>query len=141
MPWTLEGAHEEVRRLLGARPGGFVEGDELEVVVGDRTLYVAVLPFGPESAVVQVMAPLLAGVADRDELCEALATAPLAYTRPLVYDDDGGRTVLLVLRFPGDQLRADVLEHALTTVAADAGRLDPELEARFGASWTLEGPA
>lgn len=140
MPMSPDAAWAEVRSLLGARPGGFTEGDELAVAVGERTLYVCVLPFGPEAAV-QVMAPLLAGVADSDELCEVLATEALTFTRPLVYDDDGGRTVLVVQRFHADQLRADVLEHALATVAADADRLDPVLEARFGATWTLEGPA
>lgn len=139
MPLTLEAAWTEVRTLLGARPGGFEEGDELAVAVGDRTLFVCVLPFGPDAAV-QVMAPLLAGVADGDELNEVLATEPLTFTRPLVFGDDAGRTVLLVQRFPADQLRADVLEHALATVAADAARLDPALEERFGATWTLEGP-
>lgn len=138
---SFEAAQAEVRRLLGARPGGFRDGDELVVRVDDRDLYVAVLPFGPDSAVVQVMAPLLGGVADTDELCEALATVALTYTRPLAYDDADGRTVLLVLRFHADQLRADVLEHALATVATDAARLDPDLTARFGATFTLEGPS
>ena len=130
----------QVRALLGARPGGFEEGGELAVTVGDRRLYVAVLPFGPDSAVVQVMAPILGGVADSDDLCLAVATAPLALTRPLVYDDEAGRNVLLVFRFHADQLRGDVLELALAKVAAEAAVLDPELEARFGATWTLEGP-
>lgn len=140
MAMTLESAGAELRSILGARPGGFTDGDELAVAVGERTLHLCVLPFGPEAAV-QVMAPLVAGVADGDELCEVLATEALTFTRPLVYDDDHGRTVLLAYRFHADQLRPDVVEHALATVAADADRLDPALEARFGATWTLEGPA
>ncbi|MFN8018435.1 MAG: hypothetical protein U0P45_09955 [Acidimicrobiales bacterium] len=141
MPRGPDETWDEVRALLGARPGGFEEGDELAVVVGDRRLYVAVLPYGPDAAVVQVMAPILAGVANSDDLCLALATSQLAFTKPLVFDDDGGRTVLLVLRFHADQLRGDVLDFALAKVAAEAGVLDPALEGRFGATWTLEGPA
>lgn len=139
MPRGVDETWGEVRAMLGARPGGFEEGDELAVAVGDRRLYVTVLPYGPDSAVVQVMAPIVV-VPDSDELCLAVATAPLTFTKPLVFDDDAGRNVLLVYRFHGDQLRADVLEFALAKVAAEAGPLDDDLERRFGATWTLEGP-
>lgn len=140
MPRSPDEAWTELRNLLGARPGGFTEGDDLTAAVGERTLFVRVLPFG-DAAVVQVMTPLLAGVANTDGLAEAVATASLTWTRPLVFDDEDGRQVLLVHRFHADQLRADVLDHAIATVAADAEQLDPELEAAFGATWSLEPPS
>lgn len=141
VPTGFDDVQAQVRALLGARTGGFEERGEAAVIELDgRTLEVQVLPYGPDAAVVQVMTPLLVAVADRDELCEALATASLTFTRPLVFDDDAGRNVLLVQRVVGDQLRADVLDHAIANVAVDAARLAPDLESRFGATWTLEGP-
>lgn len=141
MPKGVDEVGAEVRALLGARTGGFEERDGTAVLsAGGRALEIDVLAFGPDAAVVQVMTPLLVGVTDRDELCEALATAPLTFTRPLVFDDGAGRNVLLVQRFHGDQLRTDTLEHAIANVVTDAERLEPELEASFGATWTLEGP-
>lgn len=138
----IEGRWAELLRLLGDRVDPSTTDDvEVAVEVDGRRLYATVLPFGPDSSVVQVMAPLVAGVADSDELCEAVATAELAFGRLLLFDDgSGGRSVLHVVRFHQDQLCAAVLEHALREVAATAARLEPDLEARFGATFTLEGP-
>jgi hypothetical protein len=143
VPVSYESADELLRRLLEARPGGFrEEGYDLVVTIGERPLYLQTFMFGPDAAVIQVMAPLVAGVANSDELCEVVATADLAFGRLLLIPETAGtRSVELVARFHADQLRADVLEHALASVAAGAERWDPELESRFGATWTLEGPS
>jgi hypothetical protein len=140
---TWDDAGTAVRELLAARPGGADEADgSLVAEVAGRRLYVQALPFGPDAAAIQVMAPLVAGMADSDELCEAVATAELAFGRLLLIEgSSGSRRVELVVRFPADLLCAEVLEHALATAASEADRWDPELEARFGATWTLEGPA
>lgn len=143
MPVGYAEAEAQLRRLLEPRsPGDANERGELPIEVDGRTAYVTVLPFGPDSAVVQVMVPLVAGAADADELCEAVATADLRFGRLLLFDDgSGGRTVLHVVRFHADQLRADVLDHAIAEAITTASRLEPDLEARFGARVTLEGPS
>jgi hypothetical protein len=143
VPIAWEDAGTALRELLAARPGGVAEVDgSLAVEVGSRRLYLEALMFGPDAAAIKVMAPLVAGLADSDELCEAIATAELDFGRLLLIEGgSGARRVELVVRFPADLLCEDVLEHALATAAAEADRWDPELEARFGATWTLEGPA
>ena len=143
MPIGFEDAGAALRELVAARfPAADLAAEEIAVEFEGRSLYVTVLPYGPDSAVIQVMAPLLAGAADSDELCEAVATADLHFGRLLLFDDgSGGRSVLHVVRFHADQLCADALDHALASVLATANRLDPELESRFGATFTLEGPS
>lgn len=143
MPRGYDEAWDLVRSMLSDRALGDPSGtDEIVVEHDGRRLYVLVLPFGPDSAVVQVMAPLVAGVPDTDELCAVVAGAELRFGRLLLFDDGlGGRSVQHVVRFHADQLRPDVLDHALRSAAATAAVLEPDLETRFGATFTLEGPA
>jgi hypothetical protein len=141
VPTSYEAADAQLRSLLGDRPDGFVEaGGDLIITVGDRRLYLQVFMFGPDAAVVQIMAPLVAGVADSDELCEAIASADLPLGRLLLLPPESGtRSVELVVRLHADQLRADTLEHLLEAAASAAQRWDEELESRFGARWSVEG--
>lgn len=115
---TPEAAWAEVRTLLGARPGGFTDGEELAVTVGERTAYVCVLPFGPDAAV-QVMTPLLAGVADRDELCEVL---------------DTGAPRMSVVDTARDPIDEPILIAVLGTVANTAADLAGSLPATFASA-------
>lgn len=144
MSTAVEETQAHVRRLLGD-DGHEVhdEGDgTLAVELGGRRLRLDVLPLGPDEAAVQVLAPLVVDVADSDDLCEAVATTPLRIGKLLVLPgtDDHLRTVVVVHRFVGDGVAPEVLRAALDVVAALADELDPVLEARFGATWTLEGP-
>jgi hypothetical protein len=143
VPTSYEAADAQLRSLLSDRPDGFVDQDgDLVITVGDRRLYLQVFMFGPDAAVVQIMAPLVAGVADSDEMYEAIASAELPLGRMLLLPPEGGtRSVELVVRFHADQLRADTLEHLLQATASAAEHWDAELESRFGARWSLEGPS
>lgn len=132
-----------VRDALGARFGPLRDEDDGSAsgAAGDRRVHAIVLPAGPGD-VVQVHTPLVVDVPDSDELCEAVATVELQLGSLLLLpgSDDGQRTVLLAHRLLAAPLRRSQLDVAVDALLADADRLDPELEARFGATWTLERP-
>ena len=115
--------------------------DSLAIDHAGRRLYLLVLPLGEDIAAVQVLAPLLSGVVPDERLYEVLATAELLFGRFLVLPGDGDTAVVvLVHRIVAGPLDPAELAVVMDEVAAAADRWDPELEAAFGATWTLEPP-
>lgn len=122
--WLADGGTVQVTNA-----GGFT------IRHGSARLFIEVRPWGEDSSLVKIIAPLVFHVAPSPELFEHIARHSHDYLfghLGVTEDDDGSMTILFGHTLLGDFLDPDELMHAIYGIAGTGDELDTELAERFG---------
>jgi len=132
---NVEAVKAKVQAILVDIATVTLESNGYSIAMGSTKVFVDVSPFGDESTVIRLWAPVLIEVTPSNELYEYVALNADAYVFGHLHaclTESGTVNILMSHNLLGDFIDRDEIGRALYAVVGTADGIDNELQKRFG---------